>query len=75
MIMANISIIDLQVAGSGLFSDSESFINSMQDLSENELKKTVGGGGSKKCYGSGGSKKGSKKGSGGSGGCGYYYCH
>jgi hypothetical protein len=65
--MANISVIDLQSAGSGLFSDSESFIDSMQDLSENELKMTFGGGG----YGSkkkSGSKEKSKK---GSCGCGY----
>ena len=39
--MANILISDLQPAGSGLFSDSESFITSMKDLSENELKMTV----------------------------------
>jgi hypothetical protein len=63
--MANILISDLQPAGSGLFSDSESFISSMKDLSENELKMTLGGGGSKK-----GSYKKSGKGS-GSCGCGY----
>ena len=71
--MANIFVTDLQPAGSGLFSDAESFVDSMQDLSENELKMTFGGSG-------GGSKKkskkksgyGSKKGSGkGSCGCGY----
>jgi hypothetical protein len=41
--MANIFILDLQPAGSGLFVNSESFIDSMQDLSENELKMTFGG--------------------------------
>ncbi len=68
--MANISVIDLQPAGSGFFSDAESFIDSMQDLSENELKMTFGGsGGSKKKSGYGSKKKsGSKK---GSCGCGY----
>jgi hypothetical protein len=47
--MAKILISDLRPIGSGLFSDSESFIDSMQDLSENELKMTFGGkhGGSK----------------------------
>jgi hypothetical protein len=69
--MANISILDLQPAGSGFFSDAESFIDSMQDLSENELKMTFGGsGGSKKKSKKSGSKKsGSGK---GSCGCGYY---
>lgn len=42
--MANIFIGDLQLAGSGLFVDSESFTDSIQDLSENELKMTFGGG-------------------------------
>ena len=42
--MANILILDLQHMGSDLFVDSESFINSMRDLSENELKMTRGGG-------------------------------
>jgi hypothetical protein len=48
--MAKILISDLRTIGSGLFSDSESFIDSMQDLSENELKMTFGGkhGGSKR---------------------------
>jgi hypothetical protein len=41
--MASISITNLQPAGSGLFADSESFIDSMRDLSENELKMTRGG--------------------------------
>jgi hypothetical protein len=47
--MAKILISDLRTIGSGLFSDSESFIDSMQDLSENELRMTFGGkhGGSK----------------------------
>jgi hypothetical protein len=39
--MANIFVTDLQPLGSGLFSDSESFIDSMQDLSENEIKMLV----------------------------------
>jgi hypothetical protein len=67
--MANISITNLQPAGSGLFADAESFIDSMRDLSANELRMTRGGGskkGSKKS-----SKKGSKTGSRGSCGCGY----
>jgi hypothetical protein len=41
--MASISIANLQPAGSSLFADSESFIDSMRDLSENELKMTRGG--------------------------------
>lgn len=41
--MAKISISDLQPAGSGLFEDSESLIDSVRDLSENELKTTLGG--------------------------------
>jgi hypothetical protein len=65
--MANISISNLQTAGLGLFDDSESFINSMRDLSENELKMTRGGGGSKAK--SGKKKSGSK--AKGSCGCGY----
>jgi hypothetical protein len=66
--MANISITDLQPAGSGLFADSESFIDSMRDLSANELKMTRGGGSkSKKSK----SKSSKSKGSGGSCGCGY----
>jgi hypothetical protein len=68
--MANILISDLQPAGSGLFSDSESFITSMKDLSENELKMTLGGGGSKSKSKSKSSKSKSKSGS-GSCGCGY----
>jgi hypothetical protein len=63
--MANILISDLQPAGSGLFSDSESFITSMKDLSENELKMTLGGG-----HGKSKSKSKSKS-KGGSCGCGY----
>ena len=67
--MANISINDLKPTGSGLFADSESFISSMRDLSENELKMTRGGGsGYKKKSGSKAQKYGSKK---GSCGCGY----
>ena len=67
--MANISISDLHPAGSALFSDSESFMSFMKDLSEDELKITGGGGG-----GSGkksGKKSGSKK-SGKGSGCGCY---
>ncbi|WP_404785041.1 hypothetical protein [Altericista sp. CCNU0014] len=41
--MSEISIHDLRIAGSGLFADPENFIGSMQDLSENELKMTLGG--------------------------------
>lgn len=41
--MASISIANLQPIGSSLFADSESFIDSMRDLSENELKMTRGG--------------------------------
>ena len=41
--MAKILISDLPSVGLGLFSDSESFLGSMQDLSENELKMTLGG--------------------------------
>jgi hypothetical protein len=63
--MANISITDLQPAGSGLFADSESFIDSMRDLSENELKMTRGGKKDKSK-----SKKSYETGS-GSCGCGY----
>lgn len=42
--MANIGISDLQPTGSALFSDSESFMDSMRDLSEAELKITGGTG-------------------------------
>jgi hypothetical protein len=64
--MANISITDLHPAGAGLFASSESFIDSIRDLSENELKTTRGGGSNK------GSKNKSNKGSyGESCGCGY----
>jgi hypothetical protein len=41
--MANISITDLQPAGASLFAGTESFVDSMSDLSENELKMTIGG--------------------------------
>lgn len=61
--MVKIAISELNPAGSELFSDSESFVSSMTDLSAAELKLTGGGGhggsGKKK---SGGSKK--KSGSG-----------
>jgi hypothetical protein len=58
--MANISITDLQPAGASLFAGTESFVDSMSDLSENELKMTIGGWG---WYGSGsgGSGSGSSK--------------
>lgn len=74
--MANIFVDDLVPAGSGLFSDTESFIDSMQDLSENELKKTLGGKHGKSSGGKHGkssksSKSKSSKSSGGSCGCGY----
>jgi hypothetical protein len=76
--MANILVSDLQPAGSGLFANSESFMSSMTDLSENELKTTLGGKKSK--YGSGsnkgsnkGSRKGSNRGSGSHGSCGCGY--
>jgi hypothetical protein len=70
--MANISITDLQPAGSGLFADSESFIDSMRDLSANELKMTRGGGSKKGSYKKSKKGSGSKKGSYGSCGCGYH---
>jgi hypothetical protein len=41
--MANISISNLQPVGLYLLTDSESLIDSMRDLSENELKMTFGG--------------------------------
>ncbi len=41
--MSKILIFDLQPIGLDLFSGSESFLASMQDLSENELKMTFGG--------------------------------
>jgi hypothetical protein len=69
--MANIFVTDLQPSGSGLFSGSESFIDSMQDLSDNELKMTLGGKKSKSKSKSKSSKS-SKSGRGsGSCGCGY----
>jgi hypothetical protein len=72
--MANISITDLQPAGSGLFADSESFIDSMRDLSENELRMTRGGGSKSKSKSKSKSSKSSKSGSGsGYGGCGCGY--
>jgi hypothetical protein len=67
--IANIFISDLQAAGSGLFADSESFTDSIKDLSENELKVTFGGGSKKKSkYKSGSGGSGS-----GYGGCGCGY--
>jgi hypothetical protein len=47
--MATIAISDLRPAGAGLFTDSESFLGSMRDLSEDELS-IRGGGGSCKSY-------------------------
>jgi hypothetical protein len=76
--MANILVFDLQPAGSGLFASSESLLNSMTDLSENELKTAQGGKKSRK-YGSGYGYRGSGRGYRGSGrgyrgsGRGYYY--
>jgi hypothetical protein len=46
--MAQILISDLQPAGLGLFSAGESFTDAVVDLSENELKQTLGGKKSKK---------------------------
>lgn len=57
--MVKISIFELNPAGADLFSDSENFMDSVRDLSGDELKLKGGGGGS---------KKKSKKKSGG------YYC-
>ena len=54
--MAKILISDLPSVGLGLFSDSESFLDSMQGLSENELRMTFGG----KKYGSKSKSKKSK---------------
>lgn len=42
--MANISISDLNPAGSALFSDSEGFMDTIRDLSEDELKISGGHG-------------------------------
>jgi hypothetical protein len=39
--MANITVSDLRPAGSDLFADSESF---MQELTEQEIRKLLGGG-------------------------------
>jgi hypothetical protein len=41
--VANISISNLQPSGLYLLADSETLIDSMKDLSENELKMTFGG--------------------------------
>jgi hypothetical protein len=67
--MVRISISELNPAGSDLFSDSENFMDSVRDLSLEELKATKGGGGS-------GSKK--KKSKSGKGYCPpppCHYCH
>lgn len=71
--MANIFINDLQPAGSGLFTDSENFIDSISDLSENELKMTLGGSGKNKSKSKSSKSKSSKSGSYGYGGCGCGY--
>jgi hypothetical protein len=75
--MVKISISELSPAGSELFSDSESFVSSMTELSAAELKLTGGGGhgggSKKKGSGSGSKKKGSNKGSGGHGKSYHYY--
>lgn len=42
--MANISISDLNPVGSALFSDSEGFMDTIRDLSEDELKISGGHG-------------------------------
>lgn len=42
--MANISISDLTPAGAALFSDSEGFMDTIRDLSEDELKISGGHG-------------------------------
>jgi hypothetical protein len=47
-VMSQISISDLQPAGLGLFPAGESFTDAVVDLSENELKQTLGGKKSKK---------------------------
>jgi hypothetical protein len=60
--MVKIAISELNPAGSELFSDSENFMDSVRDLSLEELKATKGGGSKSK------KKSGSKK----SGG---YYCN
>jgi hypothetical protein len=53
--MAQILISDLQPAGLGLFPAGESFTDAVVDLSENELKQTLGGKKSKKSSKSGSS--------------------
>jgi hypothetical protein len=44
--MVRISISELSPAGADLFSESENFMDSVRDLSLEELKATKGGGGS-----------------------------
>jgi hypothetical protein len=87
--MANISINGLTPAGSALFAGSETFLDSVRDLSEAELGISGGGGygygggggsGKSGSKGSGkgggkGSGRGSGKGSGGGGGGYSCYCH
>lgn len=42
--MATLRVADLQPAGSSLFNGSDSFIGCVNELSESELKKVMGGG-------------------------------
>ena len=55
--MANIKISNLKPAGFALLSDSESFMGSMRDVSEDELKITGGYYRYYKKYGSGSGSK------------------
>lgn len=68
--MAKIELTEL--VGAELFASQENFMDSMRDLSEDELKISGGSGykGSGKSGKSGGSGKSGKSGSGGYGGCG-----
>jgi hypothetical protein len=77
--MALIEISNLNLAGSDLFADTESFLTELQETDSNQIfgggGKGCGGGsgkkkGSKGGYGGGSKKKGSKGGYGG--GCGGY---
>jgi hypothetical protein len=75
--MANVLINDLMPVGSGFFADSETFIDSINDLSENELRMTFGGSKSKSKSKSKSSKSGSSRSF--SSGCGFpcghgYHC-
>jgi hypothetical protein len=66
-IMARIELTEL--TGADLFSSEENFMDSMRDLTADELK--ISGGSGHKCK-SGKSKKGCKSGGGGGCGCGGY---